>query len=181
MALFSIFNGKRKKQKKVEEDLIFALQSFATQLDTGLSFEECLGKEHVFGRVIRDVGLGASIPQALRNFAATHDSPFIRKSAALLADIYVRGGNGSSLRKISEEQAAVQRSRMKEYSEKLAMFSLAFIICTAVIPALFQAFVIIGSSFMPLQISPAVALFIPIVGFPLLAVAAFVFIVSQRP
>lgn len=182
MEMSSIFFSRKKKgQKKAEAELVFALRNFAAQLDAGLSFEECLKKEKVFEKITKETGMGASVPEALQKFSSEHESYFVKKSAALLADIYVKGGSAAPIKKLAEEQAAANRAKTGEYNEKLAMFSLVFVALSAVVPAFFQAFVIVGSSFMPLQIPPNMAFVIPVFIFPLLNAAAFAFIISKRP
>ena len=176
-----IFGSKKRELSELEEKLIFSLKNFGMQLDAGLSFEECLAKEKIFGAIIRETELGASIPEALRNFAQRYDSAFIKKASALLADIYIKGGSGSALKKLADEEAAVRLAKIKEYNEKLVMFSLLFVACAAIIPAFFQAFIIVGSLFIAIPISAEAALIIPVLLFPLINTGAFLFIKSRRP
>ena len=69
----------------------------------------------------------------------------------------------------------------KEFSQKLVLFSLMFIVVSAVFPALFQSFVIVGSSFMQLDFLPVHVLLVIGVLFPLIDIAALFFIRSQTP
>jgi len=63
----------------------------------------------------------------------------------------------------------------------MVVYSLMFIAVSAIIPALFQAFIIIGSSFMKLGIDSTQLLLINLAGFPLIDLGILLYIKSQTP
>ena len=74
-----------------------------------------------------------------------------------------------------------QKSESKEFSGKIVMFSLVFIVLSAIIPALFQAFITVGSSFMEIPFEGFQVLIIVGVLFPLLDTLLLFYIKSSTP
>lgn len=177
----------KQRRRELEWEACFALRKIAAQLDAGLSFEECLenaasptllGAE--FSKINRETNVGASTPQALQSFAVRTDSLFLKKAAAQLAFAYSHGAGAEALRRTSEEHASVLRMRLKEYNATLALHSLGFIACVAVIPAVFLVYSLVGSALFT-QV-PAENIFAAFfVLFPLLSAAVLASAVLRRP
>ena len=171
----------------VERELPLTLRSIASSLAIGLPFEEALrhGGNGELGRqlkrVLRDVNLGASVPEALEEMAERVDSQQLAKAVAQLSAVYNGLGGPQSLKKQSDELVAIQRSALKEYSGKLAVYSLMFIALSAIVPALFQAYVLVGSTFMAQGLSPSDAFAISVVAFPAVDLGMLVFIRLKKP
>lgn len=182
---------RKRYEKEMEKSLARAIRTIATELSVKTSFHTCLkhySKENtLFAKEIKKalvkVERGSSIPEALTEISEKHRSPFIKRAMGQLIAVYSGKSLEDSevLKKIAKEQESILKNRMKEYNQKLVVYSLIFIAISAVFPALFQAFVVIGSNFLSINISPLQALLIPSIGFPALNTGAFLYITSRRP
>lgn len=193
--LCSRYPSKKKKSIAcgIEKDVPIALRTIALELSIGIPFEKCL--EDIassnygllspdFKKVVNEIKSGASIPEALEQFAERTDSVLVKKSVSQLINVYQKGGKKKAaftLKKIADEENSVMRTRLKEYNGKLMLYSLIFIACSAIIPAFFQVFVIIGSSFLSMPITAEQALIIPALLFPLVNLAILMTIRAKRP
>ncbi|VVB99099.1 Uncharacterised protein [uncultured archaeon] len=66
---------------------------------------------------------------------------------------------------------ARQKAEAKEFSAKAATISVAFVAVSAVAPAMFQAYIVVGSAFMEMQFTPLQGLAITCVAFPVADIA----------
>ena len=180
----------RKKELagKIERELPLALRSMATLLSAGMPFEDALKNscgEGELGKgirgVLRDVRYGSSLPTALSSFAESVDSRELQKAVMIMSSIYLKKGNPMQLKKSSMEISALQKSALEEYSGKLVVYSLVFVAVSAIVPALFQAYVIMGSSFMAGMVTAEQALWIPVIGFPIVDMAMLAIIRLKKP
>ena len=180
----------RKKEiaGRVEKELPLALRSMATLLSVGMPFEEALlrscGKTELgmgLRRALREAEEGLSVPEALSAFAGRYDSEELRRAVMQLNSIYEKRGSPVQLKKLSEGIVAVQKDALREYSGKLVVYSLVFVAVSAIVPALFQAYVIVGSGFMVGMVSAEQALWLPIAAFPLVDVAVLAAIRFKKP
>ncbi|MBI4052712.1 MAG: type II secretion system F family protein [Candidatus Diapherotrites archaeon] len=185
--------GKRRSQL-VESQLPFALNDFAVELSLGLAFEKCA--ENVsnrnYGIVSREFSRllaetrhkGKGMRNALFDLGNRFSSRSLRRACAQLAFAYNSGSPAESagaIRRVSSEILSRQRAQAKEFSAKLAMLSLVFVVVSAIVPAMFLVFVIVGSAFLKVSFSPMQVLLACIAGFPLLDMAVFLFVKSQAP
>ncbi len=178
----------------IEKDLPFALMSMSVLLNINIPFDlaiESVAKEG-YGLLSKELQKiseeikqsGASIQEALFNFSERVDSLNVKRSVSQLVSIYEQGGKklaGEPVKRLAIEQFAKQKAVAKEFSGKLVVFSLMFIAISAIVPALFLAFVGVGSMFMLLDFTPLQVLIIAIVGFPLLDLIALLYIKSKTP
>lgn len=170
----------------IEKELPLTLRSIATLVSIGLPFEEALRQcgdgnlPKQFEKALRETELGASIPEALSSMAKTIDSQQLQRAIMQLNTLYAKKGSTTSLKKLSEELVSVQKAALREYSGKLVVYSLLFIAASALLPALFQAYVIVGSTFMT-SLTPEQAFWIPVAVFPLVDAGALVFIRLKKP
>ena len=180
----------RKKEiaGKMEKELPLALRSVAALLSAGMPFEDALEQccrgtpiARQFQMALREASYGKTVPAALSSIAARFDSKELQKAISYLNSIYAKRGDPLSLKKLSEEIAAVQRAAMREYSGKLVVYSLVFIAVSAIVPALFQAYVIVGSSFMSGMVTAEQAFWVSVLGFPAADIAVLALIRLKRP
>jgi hypothetical protein len=82
------------------------------------------------------------------------DSLELRRAVAQLSLAYAQGSNTEGLRKLADELAALQRAQAREYHARLSLVGLVFIALACIIPSLFAAYVIVGSSFLDLSFTP---------------------------
>jgi pilus assembly protein TadC len=151
---------------------------FETSLKNVCS-NSALGKE--LKHVLKNIENGSSVQEAFSSFYNRIDSNFARRASAQIIAAYEKGGSGETLKKLADEQESILRARLKEYHGKLTIYSLLFIAASAVFPAIFQAFVIVGSSFLSIDFSPMQALLVPVLLFPLINVALFIMVRWKSP
>ena len=181
---------KKAYSKKVEADLPLFLLKLATEMKTGKSFMRALsdaGKEEgfaakEFAKVAQDMNRGASLQEALAKLNERTDSMSIRRANSNLANLYSHGTkNSSGLKRLAEELLLKQRIESKEFSGKMVVYALVFIAVSAIVPAMFQSFILIGSYFMRLSFTAQQVLLISVVLFPVLDGAVLLMINKKTP
>ena len=184
---------KRKRAALIERDLPFALMQMSVELNVNVPFEKSLerlskgGYGLVSGELGKAIGevkeKGASLQEAFIHASERNHSHMFRRALAHLTQVYEQGNRikGEGLRSLAREELARQRAKSKEFSGKLVTYSLMFIALSAIIPALFQAFIVVGSTFMELTLSPLQVLLIPALVFPLIDLAVLQLIRSKNP
>lgn len=178
-------------ERKIEKSLSRALRTISTELKIGMPFHICfshasdqdLTVSKELKRVQRGVERGSSYPEALTKISERYNSEFVRRTVNQLISAHSGDSEegGEALKKLSQEQESLMRTKMEEYNQKLVVYSLIFIATSAVLPAMFQALVIIGSNFLKLNIGPLQSFLIPCVGFPILNLGIFAYIAIKRP
>ncbi len=176
----------------VESQLPFALTNIAVELNLGLRFEEILGhaagqegaigKE--FGKVLWEIKeQGASVQEALMHFSERIDSLEVKRAIALFVSVYEQGQkrSGEAVKMLARELLAKQRAEAKEFSGKLVVYSLLFVAISAVVPALFQSFVIVGSMVLHFTLTVQQIVLIIVAGFPAIDVMALYYIRAKTP
>ena len=179
----------KKRVKEMEKEIPFVLRSFATLLNSGLSFEKAIEKiagENYFSsreflKASNEIKLGESVPVALQRFLRRNNSREVKKMINLLTSAYVNGENVSVLKRVAVEQGDLIQNKLKEYNEKLGFYSLVIVSVSAVLPAFAQGFLIIGSAFMDLGISGLQAFALIVLVFPVLNLVVFWISVSKKP
>ncbi len=160
----------------------------------GIKFEKCLENavKEKYGAVSKELekvlaetrGGGASMQEALFHMGERIDSLMVKRAVAQLVNVYEQGEEASAgqpVKAIAGEMLSRQKALAKEFSGKLVVFSLLFIAVSAIIPAIFQSFTIVGSMFLKLSFSAAQILLIVAVGFPLLDVGILLYIRGKTP
>ena len=184
----------RRRAKRVDRDLPFALMQLSVHLNIGVPFDAALAgvAEGDYGilsdelrRRLRAARLsGRPVRAALFGMASAVRSRQFTRAVSQLVSVYEQGaksGQGEGVRRMAMEQLARQKAEAKEFSGKLAVFSLAFIVVSAIVPALFQAFVIVGGSFIEIPFTAAELLLIVALGFPLVDALMLFYIRSMTP
>ncbi len=186
---------KRKRRQHallVESQLPFTLLDMAIELNLGLKFEKIL--EHAssnkneiskeFAKILKEIReQGSSIQEAMFHFSERIDSLEVKRAIALFVSVYEQGSgkSGNSLKMLARELLAKQRAQSKEFAGKLVVYSLLFVAVSAVIPALFQSFAIVGSMVLHLSLTATQIFLIIVVGFPLADIVALYFIRAKTP
>ncbi len=184
---------KRKKAEMMEKDLPFFLMSLSVQVNVHVpvekAIENVLRKEKTilakeFRLALRQVNeSGVPIERALLSMSERTDSFMLKRALSQIGAVHKQGGktNGAPLRSLAKEQLSIQRTQSKEFNGKLVVYSLFFIAISTIIPALFQAMILVGSSFMEMDFSPLQVLLIIAVGFPAIDIITLLFIRSRTP
>ncbi len=186
---------KERETQELEAALPLALLSLAVKLNTGLEIEEgieAVGKEGYekagkefkkCGKEIRECG--ASTRDALKRMAEKNNSLELKRAVSQIVSLMDAGGEKKNraepLKKIAKEILLKQKHESKKFSSKLVFYSLMFIAFSALAPALFQVFLIAGSLFLDLSLTPIAVLLIVAVFFPSIAAAILAFIRFSTP
>ncbi|HLD58288.1 MAG TPA: hypothetical protein VI977_01435 [archaeon] len=190
----------REKQRAelIERDLPFALMSVSIDLDLNIAFEKCIlnaakGNSEIakeFRRIFSDIReKGQSTQQAMLAFSQRTKSTAVKRAVLQLNGFYEQGsgsnekerGSSEAVRRLALELLAKQRSESKAFSGKLVVFSLIFIAFSAIVPALFQSFAIVGSIVLAMELTPMQILVAVTIGFPLLDLMVLFFIRAKTP
>ena len=193
-----------KRAEEIERDLAVALRAVSLELAAGASFESVLRREtraaargaaraaagggselsKEFSRVLREAersGLGAALSAAGERSA----SPLVKRAFAQLRFACEHGAKGEAgaapLRKLADELVSVQKTRAREFAAKQAFFGLLFVSVACVAPALFAAYVIVGSAFLELSFGAAEVLLAFCVLFPLIDAAILAYLRWKTP
>jgi len=179
---------------EIEKELPFALMSMAVELNMNLPFEKALknASKRNYGilskeleRAAREISLkGASIQEALLHLSERIDSRNLKRSIAHLVSVNEQGSRnerGEPIKRIAKELLSKQRAEAKEFSGKLIILSLLFIAVSAIIPAMFQAFVSIGSMFLAIEFTPIQIIIISAVVFPAIDLAILYLVKFKTP
>jgi pilus assembly protein TadC len=179
---------KKRRAQEIEAELSVALRAMRVELDS-TSFERVLrnaaggygelGKE--FLKVVKEIEGGESVSNSLNNFSQRVDSLLARRAVTQLAFTYEHGGGSEGLKKLSDELASVQKARGKEYAAKLSFLGLVFIAVSTIVPALFSAYVVVGSAFMEAVFTKEQVLAAFLVVFPLLDAAVLFYLRQANP
>lgn len=181
--------AKRLRAASVEADLSFALQSAAVELSLGVPFEKVLSGLSAFGEagkefysVLREVERGVAVPSALSNASRRVDSDFFKRACFELCFCYEHGLNAAGLQRLADEVSAAQAVRVRQFNSRMGFVGVVFVVLSCVVPALFGAYVIVGSSFLQTTFSASDVLLSFAVVFPLLdgLLLAVVFALTPR-
>jgi len=184
---------KGKHAALVEAEMPFCLLNIAVELNLGVSFVKALehaGKERgkcatkEFAGIVNEIKVqGASVQDALRHFSERVGSQQCKRAAMQLAASFEQQGKNAAepVKKIALEMLTRQRLESKLFSGKLVVLSLLFIAVSAIVPALFQSFSIVGSVVLHMSFTQEQLFLIIVVGFPLLDLAVLYYIRAKTP
>jgi pilus assembly protein TadC len=179
----------KKLTRKIESELPFFLTSLITELRVGRNLFEAIkkcSKESKFAgkeyeKLVEKVKRGQSFQEAIQKMNSEFSSLAIKRVNSNLNNIYQNGNDLFSLKKFADELLLRQRIESKEFGGKMVVFALVFVAVSAIVPAMFISFILIGSYFMELQFT-AIQIFIIIVFvFPLIDLMVLMMINSKTP
>lgn len=183
---------KKKQAEIVEAEMPFCLLNIAVELNLGVGFLKSV--EHAargkspcakeFGAIAREIKEeGASVQDALRHFSERIESRQCKRAAMQLSASFEQHGRNAAepIKKIALEMLTRQRLESKLFSGKLVVLSLLFIAVSAIVPALFQSFSIIGSVILHMSFTPEQLFLIIAAGFPMLDLAVLFYIKAKTP
>jgi Flp pilus assembly protein TadB len=169
----------KERMARVEAELPFVLLGISIELRLQRPFEKVLEKAGhsdfkfagtEFQKASAEILFkGSSVPEALRHLSERLPGMDAKRAVIQLVHSYEQGtrkNRGLEVKRIANELLAKQRIQAKAFSGKLALFSLVFITVSAIAPALFQSFVLVGSTFLSLDFTPVQVLAITAIGFP---------------
>lgn len=179
----------RKRTSELESAMPFFLRSLGMLLDMGIQFQRALQIAAESDRtlraemalVLRDVGDGMPVQQALSSFAMSYGSLPLKRAVSQLISAYETGAGGSEMRKIGDELLALEQHRLKEHSARSAMFGLVFIITSAVLPTFFMVYAMAAGFGMGAKIGSTEASIAMLVVFPMLSVLVLLMAKASTP
>jgi len=180
----------QKRLKVIESELPLLLIKIANEVQFGKSLTKAItqaGSEtgeaaKEFALIGADMKKGLSFEKALENLNNRLNSLSIRRMNANLANLQKQGSSDSTaIKKLAEELLMKQKIETKEFSGKMVLFALVFIAVSAIVPAMFMSFVLIGSFFMSIKFTPEQILLIGCIGFPAIDFAVLMMIESKTP
>ncbi len=194
---FTIYGPGREldaRARRIEKELPFALMQLSVELNTGFPMDRAMWRiakgdygelSGILLKALRTARLsGESIPKALFSAAEKEKSKQLRRCFSQLVSIYEQGTKkapGEIVRQMALEGLSRQKAEAKEFAGKMQVLSIAFIAVSAIVPALFEAFIAIGSSFIEIAFGPAEVLLITCVAFPALDAAILLYIMGLTP
>ncbi|MCD6246861.1 MAG: type II secretion system F family protein [Candidatus Diapherotrites archaeon] len=181
-----------RKAKEIEAQLVFFLMALRLNLLSGLSLESSLKKvkSEVSGalakelaKIEKELGKGKDIGEALLNSASRIESLEFKRALSHISEVARSGYSRKSdtLKLLCDELIELRKTKMREFSSKLAVLSLMFIAASVIMPALWLAFVIMGSAFFALDISALQIWLSVTVIFPTIAVLLLLYIKEKFP
>ena len=175
--------------KKVESGLPLFLSKLVLELRVGKDFVHAIKNitkgtteiEIEYQKVVRDFENGASISQALKKMNQKINCLNIKRVNSSLNNIYLHGSSSDTLKRLTDDLLVRQKIESKEFSGKMVVYALVFIAVSAIMPSMFQSFILIGSYFMKIGFTPIQVLLIVVVLFPALDVSILFMIHSKTP
>ena len=181
----------KQRSKLVNASLPASLRRAALELEAGVGFHDVLkdlanqndivGRE--FHKIVSKTGNGASVHSAFNDFARSTSSRLAARAAACFVNAHDSGTPDSfrALRELAREHASTRKLELREYNAKLALSCLLLIMVSAVLPAMTQAFLIIGSVFLDFGVTPSNALLLMTLGFPVASTTVVLLMEVKRP
>jgi len=191
LLLLQIPLAKRKKYaKEIESELPLFLTKLASEIKLGKNFNQAILSaaneeskvSSEFKLIVKDMNKGASFQEALERMNQRIDSKNIKRACSNLSNLHNNGKKDiSGIKKLAQELLLKQRIESKEFSGKMVVYALVFIAISAIVPAMFMSFTLIGSYFMKLSFTPSQIFLISIVLFPLMDASVLFLINSKTP
>ncbi|MFH1448183.1 MAG: type II secretion system F family protein, partial [Candidatus Micrarchaeota archaeon] len=180
----------KRRARAMESDLPVALRSIATELNMGISFDRCM--QHAansqymisseFRIAVDDVEKGgSSTPLSLRGVSARTDSIIVKRAMQQLIESYKQGSGGQGIKHLADELVERQKATSREYNARISFLGLLFVVLSCIVPALFQAYAIVGSTFLYSSFSAGDLWFVYLVVFPLANATILLAIYERTP
>jgi hypothetical protein len=182
-----------KKDEALESQLAEAVLYVSALLSAGMqleqAFKRCATKEgkafEAFSNIAESMEKSnASFQEAVMQASMQYASLYWKRVLSQCVALYEKGDtvkNVQSLRTVARELLSMQKHVIKEFNAKIAMYSMAFIAVSAILPALFQAFIVLGGMFMDFSYTAGEVHAIFNIGFPLLDGILLGVLMKQTP
>ena len=188
-AVYLPFRLAKFRAETAEAEIPYVMRTIASEVGAGVPYLQALmdgakaGK--ILGGAIEDaISLykkGIPMERALQSVGESIDSEKVRRAFLHFGILYQSGREATTIKKLADEMIAVHRAEAKRFSAELAMYTLVFVAVAALVPALFEMYVSIGSLFMSLTLSQKQAFYIPAVVFPALSAGVLLWVYLRIP
>ncbi|HLD62605.1 MAG TPA: type II secretion system F family protein [Candidatus Norongarragalinales archaeon] len=181
--------AKKRRAEEIERDLPLFLRNASVDLGLGMAFEKMLESacdgygelSREMRKAVGEISSGRPVQQSLLGLASRVDGLSVKRSVMQLCFSYENGFDGEGLRKLADEFIQQQRIKSREFAAKQAFFGLLFIAASTIVPALFSAYVMVGSAFLSLTFSATdIVIFFAFV-FPLADLAILLYLSEAKP
>jgi archaeal flagellar protein FlaJ len=173
---------------KILRELPFFLNTLASDIEKNvplkLALENISRQNSTIGKKIRQamnlvVKKGYNLESALKE--STKDNKELQKAIYQINDILSSGTTNKSetFRILSNNFSEQHSIAIKNYSTKLNFISLVFVVVSAIVPALFLMFFLVGSNFFEISISKIGVIMITVVFFPIIDMFILMFMRSN--
>jgi len=177
------------KQRQVNREIPFFLNNLANDIDKNISLKIALENrvdDSLIGEKIKQVlhkvnALGYSLSESLISVGIENID--LKRVFYQIEDILSTGSKNKadSLRTLSSSIVEKQNYQLKNYSTKLSLLSLIYIVVSAIVPALFLMFLLVGSNFLEISFSSITVIFIIVILFPIIDMFIFLVMKSNLP
>jgi flagellar protein FlaJ len=184
----------KKRASLVEKDLPFVMLGLSLHTKARLTTEKGIEKiakggygiiSMEFRKVLDEVrGRGSSLQESLLGMSERFESRALKRGIMQILSSHENGNRrigAAGLKRIGRDELSRQRSESREFSGKIALLSLMFIAVSAIVPALFQSFMIVGSTFMRIDFTPLQIIAITTIILPAFDVGILLYIRSITP
>ncbi len=184
---------KKEYAKKIEAFLPLAVLELALLLEAGSDFDYAIKKiangkyglvSSKYKQLVEEMEKGKSLEEGIRKMNERHQSLSFERANAILKGVYYKGNKEQSikaLKMLGEEILSFQKIEAKEFGGKLIVYSLMFIAVSAIIPALFQSFLIAGTLVFKIDFAPIEVFLIIVLLFPLADILMLLYIKGKTP
>lgn len=173
---------------KILRELPFFLNNLASDIEKNmpikLALENRAKQDSEIGKKIKKamdlvVKKGYNLESALEE--STKDNKELQKVIYQINDILSSGttNKAETFRILSNNFSEQQSIAIKNYSTKLNFISLIFVVVSAIVPALFLMFFLVGSNFFDISISNIGVIMITVVIFPIVDMFILMFMRSN--
>lgn len=180
----------KRRAREIERELPVALRVIGTQLEFEMPFEDVLreaGREssgalkQELTCVNNAIDAGSSPVNALNSFAERVDSVHVKRAVMQLVFCFENGGSTDGLRNLADELIEGQKNAARTFNAKSSFFGLLFISLSTIVPALYSAYLIVGSYFLEVSLSPAAVLLSFVLFFPLVDLLVLLYLKEKKP
>ncbi len=176
-------------QRKINKEIPFFLNNLANDIDKNISLKIALENridDSLIGFKIKLVmhkvnTLGYSLSESLISVGIENTN--LKRVFYQIEDIISTGSKNKAdaLRTLSLSITEKQNYLLKDYSTKLSLLSLIYIVVSAIVPALFLMFLLVGSNFLEISFSPITVIFVIVVLFPIIDMFIFLVMKANLP
>ena len=179
----------RVRAERAEAELPYVLRTLASEVEAGVPYFQALRDAAKNGKVLggaieEAIALykrGIPIERALKSVGESFESERVQRAFMHMGILYQSGREAGAVKKMADEMISIHRSEAKRFSAELAVYTLIFIAVAALVPALFEMYVALGSLFMRMSITPEQAFYIPAVVFPAISGMVLAWIYLKLP
>lgn len=176
-------------KRKINYELPFFLNNLANDLERNIPFKLSLQNRidnSILGTKIKQAtymvdNLGYTLEEAL--IQVSKDNSELQNIFYQITDIMQSGTKNKHLvlRTLSDSLVEKQSNDIKKYSSKLNMISLIYVVVSAIVPALFLMFLLVGSNFLEISFTPFTIILVTVVLFPLIDMFLLLYMKANAP